>query len=206
MISFQKFLNLKEALSLTDPLAQSTLKITEKNPRKIKFEFILDNDNYKIITIKEIEPIVINHKQLDALYLMIIYLQVNESYKLTNKMGMKANIIYNMLLNAIKQAHDHFGENNIDGYTFSGAEPSQDLMYDRLMKRFAPNLITWSATTTHLAGIYLKPEAIQKIKDKNPDYIEKINNHIHQATSQQELSIQQSKQIKAQNRLSRRQI
>ena len=206
MISFQKFLNLKEALSLTDPLAQSILKITEKNPRKIKFEFILDNDNYKIYTIKEIEPIVINHKQLDALYLMIIYLQVNESYKLTNKMGMKANIIYNMLLNAIKQAHDHFGENNIDGYTFSGAEPSQDLMYDRLMKRFAPNLITWSATTTHFAGIYLKPEAIQKIKDKNPDYIEKINNHIHQATSQQELSIQQSKQIKAQNRLSRRQI
>ena len=116
-------------------------------------------------------------------------------------MGMQANIIYNMLLNAIKQAHDHFGENNIQGYKFVGAQSNQEIMYDRLMKRFAPNLITWSIDD----GIYLKPEIIQKIKDQNPDKINQINDHIHQETSQREMQIQQDKQNKAQQRLLRRQ-
>jgi hypothetical protein len=112
---------------------------------------------------------------------------------------MKANIIYNMLLNSIKQAHDHFGENNIDGYTFSGSHPNQDIMYDKLMKRFAPNLSTWSPS------IYLKPESVQKLKDKNPNLIDQINNQIHQETSQRELKIQQKKQDKNQQRSTRRQ-
>jgi hypothetical protein len=106
-------------------------------------------------------------------------------------MGMQANTVYNMLLNAIKQAHDHFGENNIDGYTFSGAQSEQDIMYDKLMKRFAPNLITWSRS------IFLKPETIQKLKDQNPDLIEDINNHIHQSTSEREMKIQQDKEYKS---------
>jgi DNA polymerase III delta prime subunit len=201
MISFHQFINIKEALSLTDPLAQSTLKIKEKNPRKIIFEFKLDNDNYEIYITKEIEPIVLNHKELDILYLMKINLIVNNSFQLTNKMGMQANIVYNMLLNSIKQANDHFGENNIYGYTFAGAQSQQDIMYDKLMKRFAPNLITWS----HLTGTYLKPETIQKLKDQNPDLIELINNQIHQETSQREMLIQQNKQNKSQQRSRRRQ-
>jgi hypothetical protein len=55
------------------------------------------------------------------------------------------------------------------------------------MKRFAPNLITWSRS------IFLKPETIQKIKDKNPDLINQINDHIHQSTSEREMKIQQNK-------------
>jgi hypothetical protein len=114
-------------------------------------------------------------------------------------MGMQANIIYNMLLNAIKQAHDHFGENNIDGYKFVGMHSNQDLMYDKLMRRFAPNLITW------LHSKFLKPETIQRLKDKNPDKINQINNQIHQATSEREIQIQQAKEYKARKRSRRRQ-
>ena len=199
MISFHQF-RLKEALSLTDPLAQSTLKITDKHPRLITFEFKLDDDNYKInIYLQEQEIHLQYGKKLDALNLMSIILEVNQSYSLTNRMGMQANIVYNMLLNAIKQAHDHFGENNIDGYTFSGSDPNQDIMYDRLMKRFAPNLITWTD------GVYLKPEAVQKLKDKNPDLINKINEKIHKSTSHREMQIQQDKQIKELQRSRRRQ-
>ena len=201
MIPFHQFINLKEALSLDDPLAQSTLKIKYKNSNSIIFGFTL-NDNYYIINISNIpEKIYLQDgKTLDELNLMGISLTVNDSFDLTNQSGMKANIIYNMLLNAIKQAHDHFGENNVHGYTFSGSESAQDLMYDRLMKRFAPNLITWS----HLDGIYLKPEAVQKLKDKNPDKINQINNQIHQATSKREVKIQQNKEYKAHIRSQRR--
>ena len=195
MISFNQFISLKEALSLDDPLAQSILKIIDKSPTFITFEFTLDNDEYQINIENIHQPIYLqNQTQLNELKLMGIYLEVNGSYKLTNKMGMQANIIYNMLLNAIKQAHDHFGENNIDGYKFSGVNPNQNVMYDRLMKRFAPNLITWSRST------FLKPETIQKLKDKNPDLIELINNQIHQETSQREMLIQQNKQNKSQQR------
>ena len=74
-------------------------------------------------------------------------------------------------------------------------------MYDRLMKRFAPNLITWD----DFFGIYLKPEIIQKLKDKNPDKINQINNQIHQATSEREIQIQQAKEYKARKRSRRRQ-
>ena len=123
---------------------------------------------------------------------MGIYLEVNQSFNLTNRMGMQANIIYNMLLNAIKQANDHFGENNIDGYKFSGAQSQQNIMYDRLMKRFAPNLSTWSPS------IYLKPETIQRLKDKNPDKINQINNHINQENSEKENLIEKSKENKKQ--------
>jgi hypothetical protein len=200
MISFNQFISLKEALSLDDPLAQSILKIIDKSPTFITFEFTLDNDEYQINIENIHQPIYLqNQTQLNELKLMGIYLEVNGSYKLTNKMGMQANIIYNMLLNAIKQAHDHFGENNIDGYKFSGVNPNQNVMYDRLMKRFAPNLITWSRST------FLKPETIQKLKDKNPDLIELINNQIHQETSQREMLIQQNKQNKSQQRSLRRQ-
>jgi hypothetical protein len=142
-----------------------------------------------------------NYQTLDTVNLMEISLKVNGSFKLTNKMGMQANIIYNMLLNATKQAHDHFGKNNIHGYTFVGAQSQQNIMYDRLMKRFAPNLITWD----YLIGIYLKPETIQKLKDKNPDKINQINNHINKATSQKEISIQQAKEYKNYIRSQRRQ-
>ena len=200
MISFNQFLNLKEALSLADPLAQSTVKITEKNSQKIIFEFTLDENNYQIKIYLMQKPITIQNQQqeivLDVFNLMYITLQVNRRYLLTNKMGMKANTVYNMLLNAMKQANDHFGENNVHGYLFSGAETSQDLMYDRLMKRFAPNLITWSTED----GIYLKPEAVQKLKDQNPHMIDEINNHIHQETSQKELSIQKAIEIKVKQR------
>ena len=205
MISFSKFLNLKEALSLDDPLAQSTLKTITKAIDVIVFGFNFDNDEYQISVYKTNQAIsfrVENKYQIPYfLNLMEINLKVNGSYKLTNKMGMQANIIYNMLLNAIKQAHDHFGENNIQGYKFVGSQSNQDIMYDRLMKKFAPNLITWSIDD----GIYLKPEIIQKIKDQNPDKINQINNHINQETSQREMQIQQDKQNKAQQRLLRRQ-
>jgi hypothetical protein len=67
------------------------------------------------------------------------------------------------------------------------------------MKRFAPNLSTWSPS------IYLKPESVQKLKDKNPNLIDQINNQIHQETSQRELKIQQKKQDKNQQRSTRRQ-
>jgi len=201
MISFQKFLNLKEALSLTDPLAQSTLKIIDKSSQNIMFEFNLDNNKYKIDISNKKRSITLDNKELDELNLMKIYLQVNNSYALTNKMGMQANIIYNMLLNAIKQAHDHFGENNIDGYKFEGAQSDQDIMYERLMKRFAPNLITWD----DFFGKFLKPESIQKLKDKNPDKINQINNQIHQATSEREMNIQQAKEYKSRQRSRRRQ-
>jgi len=206
MITFTQFIKLKEALSLDDPLAQSTLIIRDKYPEEISFEFNMDNDEYEIIVYKIKYPLILkieveNDQILGTVNLMEIYLKVNRSFSLTNKMGMKANIIYNMLLNAIKQAHDHFGANNIHGFTFLGTNSQQNLMYDKLMKRFAPNLITWDFTI----GIYLKPEAIQKIKDKNPDFIEQINNQIHQATSQKEMLIQQAKKNKAQNRLSMRQ-
>jgi hypothetical protein len=195
MISFNQFINLKEALSLDDPLAQSTLKIKLRHSSMIEFESNLDNNIYKIIISTRLTKIKIYDEdylptELDTVNIMGISLQVNNSYNLTNKMGMQANIVYNMLLNAIKQAHDHFGENNIQGYKFVGAQSQQDIMYDRLMKRFAPNLITWSY------GIHLKPETIQKIKDKNPDLIEEINNQIHQATSQREMSIKQDKEYK----------
>ena len=52
MISFHQF-RLKEALSLDDPLAQSTLKIKYKNSNSIIFGFTL-NDNYYIINISNI--------------------------------------------------------------------------------------------------------------------------------------------------------
>jgi hypothetical protein len=201
MISFHQFINLKEALSLDDPLAQSTLKITDKSSLNIMFEFNFDNNKYLINIHNTKRSILLDNKELDELNLMYISLQVNNSYSLTNKLGMQANIIYNMLLNAIKQAHDHFGENNIHGYRFSGVNPSQELMYDRLMKRFAPNLITWD----DFIGIHLKPESIQKLKDKNPDLINKINDHIHQSTSERKKYIQQDKQNKARQRSLRRQ-
>jgi hypothetical protein len=198
MISFHQF-RLKEALSLDDPLAQSTLKIKDKFSHFISFEFRTYYDNYQIDITKTNETIYLHQTQLDELKLMLIALTVNDSFELIDQLGMKANIIYNMLLNSIKQAHDHFGENNIDGYTFSGSHPNQDIMYDKLMKRFAPNLSTWSPS------IYLKPESVQKLKDKNPDLINKINDHIHQSTSQRELKIQQKKQDKNQQRSTRRQ-
>ena len=205
MITFTQFIKLKEALSLDDPLAQSTLIIRDKYPEEIFFEFNMDNDEYEINVYKIKYPLILkidfDDEILGTVNLMEIYLKVNGSFNLTNKMGMKANIIYNMLLNAIKQAHDHFGANNIHGYSFSGANSQQNLMYDKLMKRFAPNLITWNFTI----GIYLKPEVIQKIKDKNPDFIEQINNQIHQATSQKEIEIQKTRENKAQNRLRLRQ-
>jgi hypothetical protein len=205
MISFSKFISLKEALSLDDPLAQSTLKTITKAIDVIVFGFNFDNDEYQISVYKTNQAIsfrVENKYQIPYfLNLMEINLKVNGSYSLTNKMGMQANIIYNMLLNAIKQAHDHFGENNIQGYKFVGAQSNQEIMYDRLMKRFAPNLITWSIDD----GIYLKPEIIQKIKDQNPDKINQINDHIHQETSQREMQIQQDKQNKSQQRSLRRQ-
>ena len=200
MISFHQFINLKEALSFDDPLAQSTLKIKDKSSSYFSFEFTI-NDNYYTIRISNtLEEIYLqNVKTLDELNLMSIHLKVNDSYDLTNEMGMKANTIYNMLLNAIKQSHDHFGENNVHGYRFAGSRHEQDLMYYRLMKRFSPNLITWSY------GTYLKPETIQKLKDKNPDLIDQINNHIHQATSQKERNIQRKKENKNLQRSLRRQ-
>jgi hypothetical protein len=204
MISFHQFINLKEALSLADPLAQSILKIKYKNNTMIEFEFILDENNYQIKIYLNRKPISIQYEQheivLDIFNLMYISLKVNRRYSLTNKSGMQANKVYNMLLNAMKQAHDHFGENNVHGYEFSGAESAQDLMYDRLMRRFAPNLITWSTDD----GIYLKPEAVQKLKDQNPHMIEEINDHIHQATSEKEISIQQAKKDKSEERKERR--
>ena len=199
MISFHQF-RLKEALSLDDPLAQSTLKIRDKTSSYFSFEFTI-NDNYYTIRISNtLEEIYLQDvKTLDELNLMSITLTVNGSYDLTNEMGMKANIIYNMLLNAIKQAHDHFGENNIHGYRFAGSHSNQDIMYDKLMKRFAPNLISWSY------GTFLKPEAIQKLKDKNPNLIEEINNQIHQANSRRERNIQRKKEDKNLQRSHRRQ-
>ena len=200
MISFQQFrLKLKEALSLDDPLAQSTLKIKDKYSHFISFEFRTYYNNYQIDITKTNKIIYLRQTQLDVLKLMGIELTVNNSFELINQLGMQANIIYNMLLNAIKQAHDHFGENNIDGYTFSGSHYNQDIMYDRLMKRFAPNLITWSPS------IYLKPETIQRLKDKNPDKINQINDQIHQETSEREMNIQQAKEYKSQQRSRRRQ-
>ena len=200
MISFNQFINLKEALSLDDPLAQSTLKIRDKTSSYFSFEFTI-NDNYYTIRISNtLEEIYLQDvKTLDELNLMSITLTVNGSFDLTNEMGMKANIIYNMLLNAIKQAHDHFGENNIHGYRFAGSHSNQDIMYDKLMKRFAPNLISWSY------GTFLKPEAIQKLKDKNPNLIEEINNQIHQANSRRERNIQRKKEDKNLQRSRRRQ-
>ena len=200
MISFHQFINLKEALSLDDPLAQSTLKIRDKTSSYFSFEFTI-NDNYYTIRISNtLEEIYLQDvKTLDELNLMSITLTVNGSFDLTNEMGMKANIIYNMLLNAIKQAHDHFGENNIHGYRFAGSHSNQDIMYDKLMKRFAPNLISWSY------GTFLKPEAIQKLKDKNPNLIEEINNQIHQANSRRERNIQRKKEDKNLQRSRRRQ-
>ena len=194
MISFNQF-RLKEALSLTDPLAQSTLKIIDKSHIRINFEFTLNNNNYKITTARIPRTIYLqNQTELDRVNLMTVLLKVNDSFELINQLGMQANTVYNMLLNAMKQANDHFGENNINGYTFSGVEPAQDLMYDKLMKRFAPNLITWSHST------FLKPETIQRIKDKNPDLINQINEKIHQETSEKKISIQQTKENKARER------
>ena len=202
MISFHQFINLKEALSLDDPLAQSTLKIKNKNKKNIIFEFKLNEDYYKIDIYNEPEIINIENTQISTLNLMKIYLELNGSFRLTNQSGMKANIIYNMLLNAIKQAHDHFGENNVHGYEFSGANYKQDLMYDKLMEKFAPNLITWSTY-----GTYLKPETIQRLKDKNPDLIDKINEKIHRSTLDRQSSLQQRKEYKNQQRsLLRRQL
>ena len=199
MMSFQQF-RLKEALSLNDPLAQSILKITDKSHIRINFEFTLDNNKYNITTARIPRKIYLpNQTQLDSLNLMTVLLKLNDSFELINQLGMQANKVYNMLLNAIKQANDHFGENNIHGYTFSGVEPAQDLMYYRLMKRFSPNLITWSYST------FLKPETIQRLKDKNPDLIEEINDKIHQETSEKKISIQKSKENKNLERLSRRQ-
>jgi hypothetical protein len=202
MISFQKFLNLKEALSLDDPLAQSILKIKDKYPNIIKFESKLDNNIYEIIintqpTTIEIDDEDYSQTELDTLNLMGITLKSNGLYSLTNQSGMKANIVYNMLLNAIKQAHNHFGENNVHGYEFSGSNYKQDLMYDKLMKRFAPNLITWSY------GIYLKPETIQKLKDDNPQMINKINEKIHFSTLDRQRLLQQRKEDKNQQRKER---
>jgi hypothetical protein len=194
MISFNQF-RLKEALSLTDPLAQSTLKIIDKSHIRINFEFTLNNNNYKITTARIPRTIYLqNQTELDRVNLMTVLLKVNDSFELINQLGMQANTVYNMLLNAMKQANDHFGENIINGYTFSGVEPAQDLMYDKLMKRFAPNLITWSHST------FLKPETIQRIKDKNPDLINQINEKIHQETSEKKISIQQTKENKARER------
>jgi hypothetical protein len=195
MISFHQFISLKEALSLDDPLAQSTLKIIDKSHIRINFEFTLNNNNYKITTSRIPRKIYLqNQTQLDTANLMTVLLKVNDSFELINQLGMQANTVYNMLLNAMKQANDHFGENIIDGYTFSGVEPAQDLIYYKLMKRFAPNLITWSHST------FLKPETIQKLKDKNPDLINQINEKIHQETSEKKISIQQTKENKARER------
>jgi DNA polymerase III delta prime subunit len=202
MISFHQF-RLKEALSLDDPLAQSTLKIIDKSHIRINFEFTLNNNNYKITTSRISKKIYLQNQtsldinlmtELDRVNLMTVLLKVNDSFELINQLGMQANTVYNMLLNAMKQAHDHFGENNIEGYTFSGAQYEQDIMYHKLMKRFVPNLIIWSPS------IFLKPETIQRIKDKNPDLINQINNKIHQETSQREMLIQQNKEYKSQQR------
>ena len=200
MISFNQFIKLKEALSFDDPLAQSILKITDKSSGIITFASKLDNDYYKITIYNTLERIYLDETRmvtLGQLNIMGIYLELNNSYRLTNKMGMQANIIYNMLLNAIKQAHDHFGENNVHGYDFSGVEPEQNIMYDRLMKKFAPNLITWSHSK------FLKPESIQKLKDQNPNIIDKIDDHINQETSERLQYIKDAKQIKNRRRLRR---
>ncbi len=198
MISFHQFINLKEALSLDDPLAQSTLKIKNKYSNLIIFEFKLDEDYYIVKISNAPEEIYLQDgKTLDELNIKVILLKVNNSFQLTNKLGMQANIVYNMLLNAIKQAHDHFGENNIYGYIFGGMNSNQNIMYYRLMKRFAPNLITWSG------GVYLKPETIQKLKDQNPNIIDKIDDHINQETSERLQYIKDAKQIKNRRRLRR---
>ena len=202
MISFNQFIKLKEALSLDDPLAQSNLKVIARYSNIIKFESKLDNNIYEIIintlpTTIEIEDEDYSQIELDTLNLMGITLKSNGSYSLTNEMGMQANKVYNMLLNAIKQAHDYFGENNVHGYEFSGANYKQDLMYDKLMKRFAPKLITWSY------GIYIKPEIIQKLKDDNPQMINKINEKIHLSTLDRQRSLQQRKEYKNQQRKER---
>ena len=196
MISFSKFISLKEALSLDDPLAQSILKIKNRDTKEIKFEFTLNNDKYEInIYITPTIFRINNQTQLGELNLMEIYLSINGKYNLTNQSGMQANTVYNMLLNAMKQSHDYFGENNIHGYEFSGANYKQDIMYDKLMEKFAPNLITWSTY-----GTYLKPETIQRLKDKNPDLIDKINEKIHRSTLDRQRSLQQRKEYKNQQR------
>ena len=200
MISFNQFINLKEALSLDDPLAQSTLKIIDKSQFSINFEFTLNDNYYQIDISNKPRKIYLGYGEtLDTVNLMEITLKVNNSYDLTNQSGMQANTVYNMLLNAMKQSHDYFGENNIHGYRFAGAHSNQDLMYDKLMRRFSPNLITWLHST------FLKPETIQRLKDKNPDLIDQINNQIYQATSQRKRNIQQKKQDKNLERSLRRQ-
>ena len=199
MISFNQFIKLKEALSFDDPLAQSILKIKDKSSGIITFEFNLDNDYYQIDIFNVPEIIYIENTKISTLNLMEITLKLNGTYKLTNKMGMQANTVYNMLLNAIKQAHEHFGENNVHGYQFLGAQSQQNIMYDRLMKRFSPNLITWSYM------IYLKPESVQKLKDENPHMIEEINEKIDQSTLEKEISLQQAKENKNLERSLRRQ-
>ena len=192
MISFSKFLNLKEALSLDDPLAQSILKIKNRDTKEIKFEFTLNNDKYEInIYITPTIFRINNQTQLGELNLMEIYLSINGKYNLTNQSGMQANTIYNMLLNAIKQAHDHFGENNIDGYEFSGVNSNQNVMYDRLMNRFAPNLVTWEYNR------FIKPEAVQKLKDQNPQMIDEINEKINIENVKKQINIQNTKAFKA---------
>ena len=196
MISFNQFINLKEALSLDDPLAQSTLKIIDKSQFSINFEFTLNDNYYQIDISNKPRKIYLGYGEtLDTVNLMEITLKVNNSYDLTNQSGMQANTVYNMLLNAMKQSHDYFGENNIHGYEFSGANYKQDIMYDKLMEKFAPNLITWSTY-----GTYLKPETIQRLKDKNPDLIDKINEKIHRSTLDRQRSLQQRKEYKNQQR------
>jgi hypothetical protein len=86
----------------------------------------------------------------------------------------------------------------VHGYDFSGVEPEQNIMYDRLMKRFAPNLITWTYSK------FLKPEAVQKLKDQNPNLIDQINEKIHQETSERLKYIKDFKKIKNRRRSLRR--
>ena len=84
MISFSKFISLKEALSLDDPLAQSTLKTITKAIDVIVFGFNFDNDEYQISVYKTNQAIsfrVENKYQIPYfLNLMEINLKVNGSY------------------------------------------------------------------------------------------------------------------------------
>ena len=86
MISFHQFIDIKEALSLDDPLAQSTLKTITKAIDVIVFGFNFDNDEYQISVYKTNQAISFRVFRVENKYqipyflnLMEINLKVNGS-------------------------------------------------------------------------------------------------------------------------------
>lgn len=196
MINFTQYLQLiKESISLHDPEAHAALTVTQKVTGDMisfmEFKFEFENKPYVIDIYKQKNELKLPENELFPIQTMSIFLKINRTYLPINQLGMKAIKVYNILLAAIKQAHDYFDPNSIQAYNTSGTVFSQDVMYHKIIERISPNLILWEK------GLYLKPETIELMKQHFPEYKDFIDEKIKTTTSSFKSEIETHKKRKA---------